>query len=385
MKKIWPFSFYFLYYAALSSLMPFMVLFYQELKFSGSQIGLLTGVPPLITLIAAPFWTNLADSTHRHRLIMSLGIGIALASTMILQSMTVFIVIFLLILVINIFASPVISLADSATMAMLGENKSMYGRIRLGGTIGWGLVAPIVGVLVDNYGLKIAFLCYGVLMFSDLFVAQNVVHDSGGHAVSSQQGLRFFLTSRRWILFLSLAFLGGLGALSTSSFLFPYMAEMGSSKSMMGIASMIATVTEVPIFFFGNHFMKRFTSHRLLVLSLVLMGIRSLLLAWVNTPIAVLIVQAFGGMLFPAMWLAGVAYADEHAPQGLKSTAQGLFGAMSFGVGSAAGGFLGGLLLETIGGRGLFLVFGVTLLSGLAIIGMMKRIIPDDEILATTT
>jgi PPP family 3-phenylpropionic acid transporter len=132
---------------------------------------LLTGVPPLITLIAAPFWTNLADSTHRHRLIMSLGIGIALASTMILQSMTVFIVIFLLILVINIFASPVISLADSATMAMLGENKSMYGRIRLGGTIGWGLVAPIVGVLVDNYGLKIAFLCYGVLMFSDLFVA----------------------------------------------------------------------------------------------------------------------------------------------------------------------------------------------------------------------
>lgn len=385
MKKIWPFSFYFLYYAALSSLMPFMVLFYQELKFSGSQIGLLTGVPPLITLIAAPFWTNLADSTHRHRLIMSLGIGIALASTMILQSMTVFIVIFLLILVINIFASPVISLADSATMAMLGENKSMYGRIRLGGTIGWGLVAPIVGVLVDNYGLKIAFLCYGVLMFSDLFVAQNVVHDSGGHAVSSQQGLRFFLTSRRWILFLSLAFLGGLGALSTSSFLFPYMAEMGSSKSMMGIASMIATVTEVPIFFFGNHFMKRFTSHRLLVLSLVLMGIRSLLLAWVNTPIAVLIVQAFGGMLFPAMWLAGVAYADEHAPQGLKSTAQGLFGAMSFGVGSAAGGFLGGLLLETIGGRGLFLVFGVTLLSGLSIIGMMKRIIPDDEILATTT
>lgn len=385
MKKIWPFSFYFLYYAALSSLMPFMVLFYQDLKFSGSQIGLLTGVPPLITLFAAPFWTNVADSTHRHRLIMSLGIAIALVSTMILQSMTAFIIIFLLILVINIFVSPVISLADSATMAMLGEDRSMYGRIRLGGTIGWGFIAPIVGALVDNYSLKVAFFCYGLFMLSGFFVAQNVVHDSSEHSDSSRQGLRFFLTSRRWILFLSLAFLGGLGALSVSSFLFPYMAEMGSSKSMMGFASMIATFTEIPIFFFGNYLIKRFTAYRLLIWSLILMGVRSLLLAWINVPTAVLIVQVFGGLLFPAMWLAGVAYADEHSPQGLKSTAQGLFGALSFGVGSAVGGFLGGLLLETIGGRGLFLVFGVILLVGLIIIGIAKRIVPDDEILVATT
>jgi hypothetical protein len=40
-------------------------------------------------------------------------------------------------------------------------------------------------------------------------------------------------------------------------------------------------------------------------------------------------------MIFPAMWLSGVAYADEHAPAGLKSTAQGLFGAVAFGFGAA--------------------------------------------------
>jgi hypothetical protein len=51
MKKIWPFTFYFLYFAAIASLLPFFVLFYQGLGFNGAQIGLLTGVPPLITLI----------------------------------------------------------------------------------------------------------------------------------------------------------------------------------------------------------------------------------------------------------------------------------------------------------------------------------------------
>lgn len=109
------------------------------------------------------------------------------------------------------------------------------------------------------------------------------------------------------------------------------------------------------------------------------MGIRSLFYALVTTTSAVFIVQALGGMIFPAMWLAGVAYADEHAPAGLKSTAQGLFGAMSFGFGAAVGGFLGGLLLESVGGRGMYLVFGFIILGGLALIEVLKRILPIEE------
>ena len=85
-------------------------------------------------------------------------------------------------------------------------------------------------------------------------------------------------------------------------------------------------------------------------------------------------------MIFPAMWVAGVAYADEHAPAGMKSTAQGLFGAMSFGFGAAIGGFLGGLLLESIGGRGMYLVFGLIILGGLALIEVIKRILPIEEV-----
>jgi hypothetical protein len=41
MKKTAPFTFYFLYFAALACLAPFIVLFYQQLGFSGTQIGLL--------------------------------------------------------------------------------------------------------------------------------------------------------------------------------------------------------------------------------------------------------------------------------------------------------------------------------------------------------
>ncbi len=380
MKKIWPFSFYFLYFAALSSFFPFIVLFYQELKFTGTEIGLLTGIPPLITLFAAPFWTNIADARRRHRVIMSLGIGVAIVAVLIMQSLTSFLVIFIVVILYNFFFSPVASLADSATMSMLGEDRAMYGRIRLGGTIGWGVIAPIAGLLVDNYGLRIAFWTFSAFMLVNFFVVQNVVHDSTEHEQSNNGGIRYFLTSRRWLLFLFSAFLGGLGSLSVSSYLFPYMAEMGASKTIMGLALMIQTIIEAPVFFFGNRLVKRFTSQGLFLLALVMMGVRSILLAFIHTPLTVLIVQGFGGMIFPAMWSAGVSYADEHAPAGLKSTAQGLFGAMSFGFGSAVGGFIGGLLLESIGGRGMFLAFGFIILGGLGIIEIVKRILPREEV-----
>jgi PPP family 3-phenylpropionic acid transporter len=380
MKKIWPFSFYFLYFAAFSSFMPFLVLLYQDLKFDGAQIGLLTGIPPLIILFAAPFWTNIADVRHLHRWVISLGIGVSIIAVLVLKSMTMFVVVFMIIIVFNFFLAPVSALVDSATISMLGENKAMYGRIRMGGTIGWGLIAPFAGALVDNYGLRIAFWAYSAFMLIDLFVVQNIVHDSTSQAQSSNSGVRYFLTNRRWLLFLFSAFLGGLGSLSVTSYLFPYMAEMGSSKSMMGLASMIATVTEFPIFFFGNRLVKRFTAQGLFVLSLIMVGIRSFAFAWISTPVAVLIVQAFGGMIFPAMWSAGVAYADEQAPAGMKSTAQGLFGAISFGFGSAVGGLIGGMLLESVGGRGMFFVFGLLILGGLAIVETVKRILPSEEV-----
>jgi len=374
MKKIWPFSFYFLNFAAFASLLPFFVIFYQGLGFTGTQIGLLTGIPPLITMFAAPFGTGLADSTRRHKLIMSIGLISAVGMALLLPAIKNFAIIFAIIALYNIFMAPVGSLADSATMTMLGEEKAMYGRVRLGGTFGWAIIAPIAGLLVQNYGLNIAFWLFAGIMLLNLLVS--LKFDFGKHEdhESSNGGIKELLSNRNWIFFLAAALLAGIGAFSVASYLYPYMAELGATKTQMGFASFLATVTELPIFFFGNRLVKRYGSYPLFIGALALMGIRSLLLAAAFTPFMVYVVQVLGGITFPAMWLAGVSYAEENAPAGLKSTAQGLFGAMSFGFGSAVGGFMGGILLESIGGRSMFFVFGLAILVGLALIEGAKRI-----------
>lgn len=377
MKKAWPFTFYLLYFAALSSAMPFFVLFYQGLGFSGAQIGLLTGVPPLVTLVASPFWTTLADARNWHQLVMGLGIVIAALVIFLLPSLTSFVVVFLAIVLLNIFLAPVSSLGDSATMHMLGEERAMYGRVRLGGTIGWGVFAPVAGALAENFGLRMTFWAFSAIMLLNFFISQKLVHSSQEESESPPGGIRTFLTSRRWISFFFIAFLGGVGSFSAAAYLFPYMAELGASESMMGLALTISTLSELPIFFLAHRLVRRFGSYGLFTITLAMFGIRSLLFAAVGTPSLVLLVQAFGGMIFPAMWTAGVSYAHENAPAGLKSSAQGLFGAMSFGVGSAFSGFVSGLLLGSIGGRGMFLVLGIFILVGLALAEGMRRFFPE--------
>src|SRR5262249_28031415 len=155
---------------------------------------------------------------------------------------------FTLIIIFNIFVSPVAALADSATINMLGKDRAMYGRIRLGGTIGWGLFAPIAGAMVQNYGLKIAFWSFSAIMLINLFVSQRFVHGSREEGATDSGGIRTLLTNRRWLNFLFLAFLGGLGNLSVASFLFPYMAQLGAKETTMGIALTISTLSEMPTF-----------------------------------------------------------------------------------------------------------------------------------------
>ena len=157
MRKLWPFTFNFLLFAAIASVSPFIVLYYQGLGFTGTQIGLLTGITPLITFFSTPLWTGLADATRRHRLMMSLAILVGVITLFVFPLLNAFVPVLLIAVLLYIFVAPVTPFADSATMFMLADEKEMYGRIRLGGTIGYGLAAPIAGVLVQNHGLRFAF------------------------------------------------------------------------------------------------------------------------------------------------------------------------------------------------------------------------------------
>lgn len=378
MRTIWPFIFNALLFAGFAFVVPFMVLYYQSVGFTGVQIGLLTGITPLITLLGAPLWTTLADATRRHRLIMSLVILAGAITIFTFPFLNTFAPILMVAILFNAFFAPLTSFVDSATMFMLGDKKEQYGRVRLGGTFGFGIAAPLAGVLVQTYGLKMAFWGCAILLLMALIVSQKLAHNPQKASDTTGQGVRTLVTNPRWLLFLAVAFAGGLGIAGTNTYLFPYLKELGASESIMGLALTLGTIFEIPVLFFGYRLLHRFKPYGLYMLAMVLTGLRLLAFAASGTPNLVLFIQLLNGLTFPAMWMAGVAYADEHAPAGLSTAAQGMFGAMVFGFGTAVGGFIGGPLLDNVGGRGLYLVFGGIVLVIVAIAALVQWLLPAE-------
>ena len=380
MKKIWPFSFYFLYYAGVAAMMPYMVLYYQFRGLSGAEIGLITGIIPLITLVSVPFWTGLADSTGRHRLIMSLVMLVGIGAMIIIPYMDTFILIFGAAVMLQIFFSPTGAFADSATMHMLGKQKDLYGRIRLGGTIGFGLVATFAGILVENQGLKMAFWGGAFWFFLAFLITQKFTYAKVAKSdISRLKGLQVLAKNPHWLIFLLLAFTGGVAFTATNTYFFPFMKELGASEGVMGLALTVGTLAEIPVMLFINRMIVRLKPYGTLVFAIVFTGLRLLLFAVALTPTFVVFVQILNAFTFPIMWVAGVAYADAHAPEGLRTTAQGLFGVMVSGFGAATGGFVGGLLLANLGGRGLYAIFSIFVFAVLLLATLIRAKLPPEE------
>ncbi|MFN2152346.1 MAG: MFS transporter, partial [Anaerolineales bacterium] len=288
---------------------PFIVLYYQDLGFTGTQIGLLTGVTPLVTFFSAPLWTGFADATGRHRLLMSLAILGGVITLLVYPMLGTFVPVLLIAVLLNVFLGPITPFADSATMSMLADEKEMYGRIRLGGTIGYGLLALVTGVLVQNHGLKIAFGGCAILFILGFIVSQKLVYGKLNAGDPIKGDLHALLVNPRWLLFLVLAFTGGMALASFNNYLFSYMRELGANESMMGLAIVVGMLSEIPALFFGNRLIKRFKPYGLLMLSMAVTGLRSLLLAASVNSGLILVIQLINGLTIPSLLMAGVSYA----------------------------------------------------------------------------
>lgn len=376
MPKNWPFSFifYFLFFAAASALIPYLVLYYKDIGLSGPQIGFLTAVGPLISLVGAPILTGIADSRQLHKLVLSLTLLGVILTVLIIPTVGQFGLIFLAVAVFSFFVSPVISLADSATLSMLGEKRALYGRLRTGGTFGWGLFAPLAGLLIEDNGLRWAFWLYAAGMFAALLASQGMTF---GRAVSQgtsfRTGVKTLLANRRWLLFLGMMFVAGMAMALITTYLFPFMETAGASRKLMGLSQSIATAAELPFLFFVNRLLDRFRARGLMLISMVVIGVRLILYALFPTPTGILLIQLLHGMTFATIWVAGVSYTYENAPLGLQATAQGVFSSVMTGIGSAAGNFLGAVLIDAVGGRQLYLSMGVAVLVSLALYLFLEK------------
>ena len=370
---LFPSIYYFLYYGAISILFPFLALFYQSRGLTGGQIGVLAAISPIISFFGAPLWTGAADATHRHKLVMVLCTLGVVTVTILFPGVASFGGLLLMVCLYAFFGSPTGSLVDSAVLPQLGDHKERYGRIRAWGTIGYGVIAPFASTLIGRLGLQWAFWGYAILMLCGLLVIFRVPFHQSHSTGSFGGGMRLLFANRAWMLFLAMVFIAGIGMATINNYLFLYLQDLGASKTLMGIALTISTISEIPAMFFSDRLLRRLGARGMLVVAMTTIGLRLIVYSLATQTWVVLLVQLCHGLTFAAIYTAGVHFADKVAPPGMKATSQGMFTGTLMGFGSAVGGLVGGLLLDRFSPGGMYGFIGTLVLIGLIIFLLVER------------
>jgi len=355
---------YFFYFAAAASLLPYITLYYEGLGFTGRQIGLLSGLVPLVTLLSASLWGMLADASRRHRLLLLVAEGGAWLGILTLSSVTSFRPMVLVVGVYAFFISPVIPLIDNAVVDLLGGDRNRYGRVRMWGAVGWGIVAVLSGAIVERAGLKWSFYSYLLFMIGLWITSLRLPISQAQLSGSIMRGFKLLLGNRRWTMFMFIVLLQGMSMSIFLNFLFLHMQKLGASRELMGLSLAISTASEIPLWFYSDRLLARGGPRPMLIFALLVFAVRAFAYGFMQAPWIVLPFSLLHGPSFSVMWAAGIAYVVDTAPRGMGATAQGLFSGTTFGIGGTLGGFIGGLLYERLGAGPTFIVLGISLLIG---------------------
>lgn len=348
-RLVAPKIYYFAYYAGMSALTPFLALYYRQVGLDGLQIGVLAGIPPFVAWIAAPLWGALADATQRHRLLMVTANCCAIVVVLALSWVESLWWLLPLVAGYAVFTAPLMPLVDNSVMTLLGERSGDYGKQRLWGAVGWGTAGAIAGWMVDRFGIDASFYAFGVWMALGLVVALRMPISRAPLGQPFWSGLRGLFSDRRLVVFLVTVLAAGVGMGTVNSFLFLYLEDLGASATLMGLSLTIATLSELPVFFFSGLFIHRIGARGVLLAALGIFVVRLAIYAAFPVPGVVLAANLLHGLTFSASWVAGVTYANQIAPPGLGATMQGLFSGVMMGLGAALGALVGGLVYGAYG------------------------------------
>lgn len=373
-QEIYLKSLYFTIWAAIGAFWPFIYVYYRsEIGLSGTQIGLIVMALAAMGTLAAPLWGMLNDRLGRTRLLLTIQALCLAAVCLLVGQLRSFIGILAAMGLFSVFSSPIMPLLDSTTLGLLGERRDLYGAYRAWGTIGFVIACTLAGFLIERVGLGLIFPAYaaGVLLFWVLSLRLPERREGRGGS-ARWAGVRQMIRRRVWLIFMISVFLLWFSVMGAFAFLGIVIVEMGGAQRLIGLASTIAALTEIPTFQYGARLLRRFGPPRLLAMAIGVYAFRLLLYAFMPSPTWVLWLALLQGASYGFFLVAAVAYANELAPDELKSTAQGLLVSV-MSLANLGAGLVGGWLLDHIGRRGLFLAMMFTCLMALAVFALGRR------------
>lgn len=353
-----------------AALLPFLPIVLHDRGLSAAQIGVALSAASVAGFVATPLWGNLADRRLGHaRTLMVAALASAAAVVPLafahgLAALTGSVVL------VTAARSGLASLADSLALERLGLGaRSDYGRVRLWQSFGWAVAACVWGIVLQTGQLG---WVPGLYAASVLALALSAHLARGGRPVHepSVRGARRAMLRSLAPFLCSLLLL--FAAFSASfSFVSLRIADLGGGLFVVGLATALQAIAEVPVMRATPWLGRSFDSRTLYVAGAGFFTVAFTAWAFLDDPLTIALVKLVAGVGFALVYVGSVVIVDDLAPPGLRGTGQGLAKAVSFGLSPVVGTLAGGAVYDYAGPRVLFAVCAAAALAAGAALPMI--------------
>ena len=356
---------------------PYFQQLLKYLNYNDIQIGAIQGALELMAVAAPILWGVLADRLSAPRGVLAFTIILSLPMFFLFRFVNGGAAGVVVALLFGLFYKPNIPLTDGMTFRYIRTNGGDYGKIRIGGTFGYISFIAVFDAIcwltggVTVHKLIAEFSVAVALQLASLLLVPRFIEASAAskNAVEKKDGdrsdfLKLFLRPT-FLVFMLAAFLGRFSMMSYYSFFSRYLDDVYGVKEVGWIWA-LGSLCEMPLIFCSKRIidkigLKSFFALGLLGCVLRLAGFSVESNIWV-----VLCLQPLHCLTFGAYHCSTVTYVSRMFPAKLQGGAQGIFSAITVGLGGLVGSAVGGMVLDAFNYTVLYTAF-----SGVALLGLV--------------
>lgn len=352
--------FFFAYYGYVGVFSPYASLYFADRGIGAAQIGVLMSLMQVMRIFGPNLWGWVADHTRRRVLVLRLtSIAAALAFCGMFWGES-FVYFFVVMVLLNLFTSAQGPLSEALMLSAMRGDLTHYGRLRLWGSVGFIMAVMVSGQLLDWFGIGLVLWISLLLLTMVAFAASGMREEGRAHHPHDTPSVRELLKRREVLAFFASTFLMIAAHASVYVYYSLYLAEMGYSKTVIGLMWSLGVVAEIVFFYWQAPLFRRLGVRWLMLVSLAIGVVRFLMIGFGAESLALLLIaQLLHAATFGVHHSASVATLQRWFAGPLQARGQALYISVSYGLGGTAGGLLLSACWDTFGAKIVYLLAAV--------------------------
>lgn len=342
---------YSVYFGAWGAWAPYWPVYFSQLGVDLAAVGVLTAIPAVVQIVAAPAWGMAADRLGDVRLPLAVGGLIAVITAAFLATGPSPLWLYPGVALLAAGTSAWAPLIDARTVSALAKQRDRYGQARGIGSIGFIVASIVVGVLVAAHGPSVLFAVYIPLVVLAIVWVVAFFGPTGARqrvaGVGPLGALRLLRDRSMALVFLG-SMLAWTATNGATAFFSLRLVAQGADAGLIGLGWAVNAAVEVPMMIVFGRIARRTGIPALIAGGAAILVVRNLGWALASSDIATVAVALLSGVGFSFLLVGITGWLAGRVPSSLRATSQALFLGTAYAIGSIAGSLGAGWISNAI-------------------------------------